>query len=425
MSLLIIMLILFLFEIPIGFCMIASAFIVSYFSGNINLFQSIVTRIAYTPNSFVLIAVPLFMLAAAIMNDTGITERIFGFALSLIGHIKGGLALANVLASMIFAGMSGSGVADASGLGQIEIKVMNAQGYDRAFSAAVTATSACLGPIIPPSIAMVIFGAITNISTGRLLVGGALPGIMIGFGLMIVAYIISRHRNYPSGPKPSVQNIIKEFKRTFFALLTPIILIGGIISGKFTPTEAASMAVFYAFILACFIEKKVSFKKMYNICINTAIDCSAIIFIVACASGFGVVVLHSEIFETILRVLMRLAYTPFNGLIIMFLITLVAGHFMEDLSLMMILAPLFAPFALEIGIDMVQFGVVMVLGLMLGMATPPVGGTMFISCYIAKVSIWDYTKEVYPFVFIMILVILIVIAFPNICTFLPNLVFGK
>lgn len=425
MSMLAYLLTFFVFELPIGYSMMSAAVVFTFIIGDFAVLQSIFTRIIYAPNSFSLIAIPLFMLAAELMNSSTITERIFNLALAFVGHIKGGLAIANVGASMLFGGMSGSGVADASGLGQIEIKAMKAQGYTSSFSAAVTSASACLGPIIPPSIAMVVFGGITGISTGRLLLGGATPGILMGILMSIVVYIIAIIHNHPSEQRISLNILGQRIKVAILPLFTPAILIGGILFGFFTPTEAAGIAVLYAMVLTIFIEKELTFAEIYKLFIKAALDCSAILFIVSCAAGFGLAVIRLGIADKIFNAVVSYVSNPTNALFLMSAAIYIGGCFMEDLSLMLILGPVFAPVANSMGINMVHFGVVMVLSLCLGMATPPVGTTMYISCYIADTTMWEYTKDVWPLILSMILAISLVILFPQLCLFLPNIVFGK
>lgn len=379
-------------------------------------------RIAYGVNSFPLLAVPFFMLAGELMNQAKITDRIFDLAKCLVGHFMGGLGHVNILASMIFAGMTGSGLADASGLGKVEIKSMLDAGYDPGFSASVTAASAVIGPIIPPSIPMVLAAVLTDTSTGKLLIGGFLPGVTMGLGLMAVVYILARKRKYPKSPRATYKETWHSFKRAFLALWTPVIIVGGILSGIFTPTEAAAIAVVYALVLGCFVYKELKIRDLWQIFINTGISCSLILFILCAASVMTVIITRWGLANQFLQFFLEITKNPQVIFLCVLLVFLLLGCVLIDLAIMVMLAPLIAPIMIGLGVDPVHFGVVMVVTLMMAMITPPVGSIMYVTCLYSGISIPKYIKEMIPFYLVLSVVIIVLMLFPKIVLILPNLV---
>ena len=376
-------------------------------------------------NNFPLLAVPFFILAANVMNKGSVTPRIFGFANSLVGHLRGGLGHVNVLASMIFAGMSGSGLADTSGLGKVEIKAMKDDGYDSAFSAAVTASSAIIGPIIPPSICMVVGAVVTNTSVGRMLVGGVIPGFLMGTGLMLVVSFLSLKRGYPRMERESLKGIWSKFIGTGPALFTPVILVGGIISGMFTPTEAAAIACIYAMILALAFYRAFGFKRLFRIFINVGTATGALLFVMSAAAALGTLAARAQVPQNLMNLVTSITTNPTLTMFIIVGVLILLGMIMEDLSLLVIMGPLLLPVVLKLGIDPVHFGVVMVLTLQLAMITPPVGMGFYITCHLAEVDALTYSKEIIWFVMILIGVVTLMCLVPQVVTVLPNLVFGK
>jgi len=419
------MFILFFLGAPMAFGILTSNIFYLLFSGKTMELTSVTSRIINSSDSYVLLAVPFFMLAAELMNESKITDRIFGFAKALVGHIPGGLGHVNIAASMIFAGMSGSGLADTSGLGKVEIKAMKEDGYDGAFSAAVTASSAIIGPIIPPSICMVIGAVVTSTSVGRMLVGGIIPGAFMGIGLMLVVYLLAKKRNYPKLERESFKGIYQKFMSTLPALLTPVILVGGIVFGIFTPTEAAAIACIYALILSVFFYRAFGFRRLFRIMINVGTGTGALLFVLSAASSMGLLAIRAQVPQRIIGLLMGVTSSPTLTLFIIVAVLILLGMIMEDLSLLVIMGPLLMPLILKMGIDPVQFGVVMVLTLQLAMITPPVGMGFYITCHFAEVDIVTYAKEIVYFVIILIVVVIIMILLPQIVTYLPNVIFGK
>ena len=419
------MFIFFFFGMPIAFGILSSTIYYLLFSGESRELLAFSTRVISASDSYVLLAVPFFMLAAELMNEAKITDRIFSFARSLVGHIPGGLGHVNIVASMIFAGMSGSGLADTAGLGKVEIKAMKEGGYDPAFSAAVTASSAIIGPIIPPSICMVVGAVVTNTSVGRMLVGGIIPGIMMGIGLMLVVYFLSKKRGYPKASRATMKEIWRELTATGPALLTPLILVGGILSGVFTPTEAAAVACLYAMLLAMVFYKAFGLKRLFRIFINVGTATGALLFVMSAAAALGTLASRAQVPQNLMKLVMSITSSPTVTIFIIVGVLILLGMIMEDLSLLVIMGPLLLPVVLKLGINPVHFGVIMVLTLQLAMITPPVGMGFYITCHLAQVDAVSYAKEIIWFVMILIIVVILMCLIPSLVTFLPDLFFGK
>ena len=415
----------FFFGMPIGFGILSSTVYYLLFTGQSRELLAFSTRVISASDSYVLLAVPFFMLAAELMNEAKITDRIFSFAKSLVGHIPGGLGHVNIMASIIFAGMSGSGLADTSGLGKVEIKAMKDEGYDPAFSAAVTASSAIIGPIIPPSICMVVGAVVTNTSVGRMLVGGIIPGFMMGAGLMLLVYFLSKKRGYPKAQRATMKEIWKQLTGTGPALLTPLILVGGILSGVFTPTEAAAVACIYAMILAMVFYRAFGLKRLFRIFINVGTATGALLFVMSAAAALGTLASRAQVPQNLMKLVMSITSSPTVTMFIIVGVLILLGMIMEDLSLLVIMGPLLLPVVLKLGINPVHFGVVMVLTLQLAMITPPVGMGFYITCHLADVDALTYSKEIIWFVMILIIVVILMVLIPSLVTFLPDLFFGK
>lgn len=419
------MFIFFFFGMPIAFGILSSSIYYLLFSGQPRELLAFSTQVISASDSYVLLAVPFFMLAAELMNEAKITDRIFSFAKSLVGHIPGGLGHVNIMASIIFAGMSGSGLADTSGLGKVEIKAMKDDGYDPAFSAAVTASSAIIGPIIPPSICMVVGAVVTNTSVGRMLVGGIIPGFMMGVGLMLVVYFLSIKRGYPKMQRATMKEIWEQLTGTGPALLTPLILVGGILSGVFTPTEAAAVACIYAMVLAMVFYRAFGLKRLFRIFINVGTATGALLFVMSAASALGTLASRAQVPQNLMNLVISITSSPTVTMFIIVGVLILLGMIMEDLSLLVIMGPLLLPVVLKLGINPVHFGVVMVLTLQLAMITPPVGMGFYITCHLADVDALTYAKEIIWFVMILIIVVTLMCLIPSLVTFLPDLFFGK
>lgn len=372
-------------------------------------------------NSFVLLCIPGFILAGNLMNAGGITDRIIGFADNLLGRVRGGLGLANVGASMGFAGISGTALADTASIGSILIPAMKKQGYGAGFSVAVTASSSTIGAIIPPSLPMIIVGTLASLSIGDLFLAGTIPGILLGLGLMIPTYIISVKRNYPKGEKKSMKEVWTSFTGAFWALFMTFIILWGILGGFFTPTEAAIVAVVYAFIIGIFVYKELPIRKIPEIMLSTMTSTAAIMLLVGFANLFGWIMVAEQIPQMVADFILGIST---NGVIVILLIIvllLFVGTFMETIAGLVILFPVLLPVAVEVGMDPIQFGVTMVLAMIIGVVTPPVGVCLFVASQIGNVSMGHATRELLPFLGVSIIVLLIVAFVPQVTLFLPSL----
>ncbi|WP_392454579.1 TRAP transporter large permease [Chryseomicrobium aureum] len=372
-------------------------------------------------NSFVLLCIPGFILAGNLMNAGGITDRIIGFADNLLGRVRGGLGLANVGASMGFAGISGTALADTASIGSILIPAMKKQGYGAGFSVAVTASSSTIGAIIPPSLPMIIVGTLASLSIGDLFLAGTIPGILLGLGLMIPTYIISVKRNYPKGEKKSFKEVWKSFTGAFWALFMTFIILWGILGGYFTPTEAAIVAVIYAFIIGIFVYKELPIKKIPEIMLSTMTSTAAIMLLVGFANLFGWIMVAERIPQMVADTILGISTNGVVVILLIIVLLLFVGTFMETIAGLVILFPVLLPVAMEVGMDPIQFGVTMVLAMIIGVVTPPVGVCLFVASQIGNVSMGTATRELLPFLAVSLIVLLLVAFVPQVTLFLPGL----
>jgi tripartite ATP-independent transporter DctM subunit len=372
-------------------------------------------------DSFPLLAIPFFIMAGSLMNSSGITARIFGFAMALVGWLRGGLGHVNVVASIIFAGMSGTAVADAAGLGMIEIKAMKDQGYDLDFSVGITGGSSTIGPIIPPSLPMVIYGVMANASIGQLFAAGFLPGLTMGLTLMVMVFWFARRRHYHRDVRFSVSNLWVSTKRAFLPLMTPVILVGGMVTGVFTPTEAAIAATAYALVLGVCVYRTLSLKRLIKISFETIETTAIILLIVAGASIFGYLITTSKITDHVADAVLAITTQPWAVLLLVNIFLLIVGCFMETIAAITILVPVLMPLVERIGVDPVHFGVIMVLNLMIGLLTPPVGMVLYVLARVANISLDRTTKACAPFLIPLIVTLAIVTYWPSMVMLLPNL----
>lgn len=374
---------------------------------------------------FVLLCVPGFILAGNLMNRGGITRRIVGFSNALVGHIRGGLGLANIVGSMIFAGISGTAVADSASLGAVLIPAMKDEGYEVDFSCAVTASSSTIGPIIPPSLPMIIAGTLTGLSVGRLFVAGAVPGILLGFGLMGVSYFISVKRGHPKGERAGFREIVRNFGSAFWALLMTFIILFGIIGGVFTPTEASIVAAAYALIVGLFVYKGLTLRDLPSILIESAITTASILVLVGLANLFAWILVSEGIPRLVADGLLSISDNRVVVLLLINILLLFVGMFMETISALLILFPVLLRVATDLGVDQIHFAMIVVLNLMIGLTTPPMGVCLFITSSIGRISLFQISKAILPFLGVSLVVLMLVTYVPQISLFLPNLLFNR
>ncbi|ANG63816.1 ABC transporter permease [Marinobacterium aestuarii] len=374
-------------------------------------------------DSFPLLSIPFFILAGSLMNSAGITNRIFDFAKALVGWMRGGLGHVNIGASVIFAGMSGAAVADAGGLGAIEIKAMRNAGYDAGFSVGVTAASSTIGPIIPPSLPMVIYGVMASASIGQLFAAGFVPGLLMAVALMLMVAWYAKKRNYPRDARFSIANIGSTFSRAFLSLMTPAIIVGGILFGIFTATEAAIAAVGYALILGTFVYRTLTWRKLVKVSMETIETTGIILMIIAGAAIFSWILTSNRITEDFAAWILGFTDSPAMILLMITLLLFVVGCFMETIAAITILVPVLLPIVTSLGIDPVHFGVVMVLNLMIGLLTPPVGLVLYVLSRVSNVPFETCAASTAPFIIPLFVVLMLVTFIPQISMWLPTLLY--
>jgi tripartite ATP-independent transporter DctM subunit len=372
-------------------------------------------------NSFVLLCIPGFILAGNLMNAGGITDRIINFTNNVVGHIRGGLGLANVGSSMGFAGISGTALADTASIGSVLIPAMKKQGYDADFSAAVTSSSSTIGPIIPPSLPLIIVGTLASVSIGDLFLAGALPGVILGISLMIAVYIISVKRNYPKGQKQKLSVIGRSFIDAFWALMMTVVILYGILGGYFTPTEASIVAVVYALIIGLFVYRDLKVKAIPAILLASMKSTASIMILVGLANLFGWILISEKIPQLVATTILTISDNKIIVILLIVLLLLFVGTFMETIAALVILFPVLLPVAISVGMDPVHFGVLMVLGLIIGLSTPPVGVCLFVASSIGKVPVSKTSIALIPFLCVSIFVLLLVAFIPELTLFLPSL----
>ena len=424
MILIVIFIVLLALGAPIFVAMLAASFAWILQTGNLSLFTMGAQRMYASVNSFTLLAIPLFIFAGLLMNMSGVSKRLFDYANTLVGHITGGLGHVNVVASMFFSGMSGSAVADAAGLGAIEMKAMKDAGFDDGFSGAVTAASSTIGPIIPPSIPMVLFGGLTSVSVGRLFLGGFIPGLVMGFSLMLIVYFVAKKRNYPVSPKATFKEHWRAFLDALPSLIMPVIILGGILSGMFTPTEAATVACLYALALGVFLYKEIDLRKLWILLRETMRNTAQVMAIIAAAGLFGWVMTYQGIPAAIIKSIIGFTDNKYVVLLIINIVLLMLGCFMEGNAILILTVPIMVPIAKEFGIDLVHLGVIMCLNTMIGTVTPPVGMCLYPVMTLGNLTMGQLVKEIIPFLIILIVALLLVTYISPLATFLPTLLMG-
>lgn len=408
--------------VPIGFSIGVTGLLGLYLMGNdIAMFTMAPLQFFSGLDMFTLMAMPFFILAGEIMNKTGITTRLVKFSNILVGHWRGGLAHANIMASIFFAGMTGAAVSDTAAIGTMLIPAMEEDGYDLDFSASVTAASSIIGPTIPPSNMMVIYGSLMNVSIAGLFAAGFLPGLVLGGLLMILSAIISIKRGYPRSKKTTFIEKLIGFKEAIIPLLMPIIILGGILSGIFTPTEAAAVAVAYALIIGFFVLKSLKLVDLPSMFINTARITGVVFLIIGTASIVSWVLAINQVPQAIADFLLSTTGDPKIVLLLIIILMLIVGMFMDIAAALIILGPILHPIAVSMGMSPIHFGIVMVLSLNIALMTPPVGACLFVVCSITKLKLGQISRAIIPFILVEIVALFIIAYVPIISTFIPSL----
>lgn len=386
--------------------------------------SAISQRMTFSLMNFLLLSIPFFILSAKLMNSAGITSRIFSFANSTVGSFPGGLAHANILASLIFSGMSGTAVSDAAGLGRIELKSMVDHGYDTEISVGVTAASSIIGPIFPPSVPMVVYSLVSGASVGQLFLGGVLPGILMTAVLMVLVTYIAKRRNFFCYDRSSLRKIVQEARKVFLPLMTPVILLSGIWGGFFTPTEAAVVAFTYASLLSYLVYRETGLKNLITVFVETGRETASIGFLISASAYYGFILSRSGVTNQIAATLMGISGSAIIAMLIVNLFLLLIGCFMEPTSAILIMGPILMPLIARYGIDPVHFGIIMVLNLMIGLLTPPFGVVLFIMQDMSGLSFGRVLRGAFIFITPLIVALGLIIVFPDIVLLLPRLLRG-
>ncbi len=374
-------------------------------------------------NTYLLLAIPLFMTVGLLMNRGGIAEKIFGFANSLVGWSSGGLGAVNVVASMLFGGISGSSAADAAGLAPIEMRAMTSQNYPVDYSAAISVASSTLAVVIPPSVLLVVYGVVAETSLSKVLVAGYLPGITIGLAMILYNFYVCRRHGYGKPEKFRVRDILVKGKSAFFSLLAPIVIMGGILGGIFTPTEAGGVGVLYVLIVTVFIERTISLRVLKKVLMEAARVAGSVVLIVASASLTTYILVSENVPILIMNTMLGISESPVVILLMINAIFLVSGMLMPPTPSLIMLIPILLPLAKTIGVDPIHFGIIACANLAIGVITPPVGPCLFILCGATGISLESLVKAVFPLIFVLIGVLLLITFFPPLSLFLPGLFF--
>lgn len=419
-TLVLLLIVLFLINIPLSVAIGVSSIAAIVLAGDIPLMM-VAQRMVNAVDSFPLLAVPLFMLAGALMDVGGISKRIVNFADALVGWLPGGLAAVAIVASMFFAGISGSAAADTAAVGALLIPSMVSKGYKDDFAAAVQASGGSIGVIIPPSIPMIIYGFITGTSITKLFAGGIFAGVLMGLSLIVVAVLVSKKNGYGSDMPFAFRNISRTFKEAFWSLGAPAIILGGILGGVFTATEAAAVAVIYGFIIGKFVYKELPTKRIPKLLIDSAILASVILFIIAAASIFGWIITMENVPTLVGNFLVSITDNRVILILLINFVLLLAGTFVETTVSLILLVPIIMPITMQLGIDPIQIGVMIVVNLAIGMLTPPLGICLIVSSGISGNSIGQVSRAILPFLLVAIIDLLIIAFWPPVTMFLPSL----
>lgn len=422
--LLISMIILMLIGVRIAYALGISAliYIMVYTDISVMVISQLIT---VGSDSIIMVALPFFLLAGELMNAGGITHRLVRFAMALIGKVSGGLSFVVILTNMIMAAISGAAVASGAAVGSVMISSMEKEGYSKGYAGAVNAAAATIGPVIPPSIGFIIFASVSNASIGKLFVAGAIPGILLGVLMMILSFILSKKRNYPKGQARNKEELSQSFKSAFWSLMMPVIIIGGIMSGIVTATEAGVLAVMYGLFISLFVYKSISLGDLPSILARSARQTARIMVIIACASAFGWIISREVDPEFFTQTFFLFAEQKWVFMFVIIIIILLLGMVMEGGSIMIILTPLLLPILQQFNIDLVHFGVTFQLAIMVGLLTPPIGILLFVISGAGDVPVNEILKEIWPFYIVLLIVLFLCAFIPEIPLFLVNILDNK
>ena len=408
------------FRFPIAFSLGLSCLVYFFFKGTplvvlpLKMYAGI--------DVFVLLSIPGFIIAGNLMNQGGLTDKIINFCNYLLGHVRGGLSYVNITASMLFAGISGTAISDTASLGAVMIPAMKKEGYEVDFSCAITAASSTVGPIIPPSLPMIIAATLSGLSVGKLFLAGAIPGLLLGLGLMLVVYFVAKKKNYPKHEKSSLMQILKSFIDAFWALMMTMIILFGIIGGVFTPTEASVVALLYALFIGIFVYKKLNLKNISVVILDSMKTTASLMVLVGFANLFGFILITEQIPQRISDQILLWTTNKYAVLLLINLLLIIVGTFMETIAALLILFPILLKVAIAVDIEPMHFTVIAVLNLIIGLTTPPVGVCLFVASSIGKTSIGKVSRAGLPFLAVSLFVLVLVSLFPELSLFLPKLI---
>ncbi|MDD2351606.1 MAG: TRAP transporter large permease [Synergistaceae bacterium] len=409
-------------SVPISFVLILSTIAYILAMGGDVSWLLVPSRVVRGMDSFLLMCLPFFVLAGNLMNNGGITERLIKLAQAFVGHIRGGLAMVDVMVCAFFGAVSGSAVAATSAVGSVMIPSLKKEGYPADFSAGLTAVASTMAPVIPPSLAFVLYGAVSRVPIGDLFVAGILPGILMAIALMSVVYVYAKRDNYPRLPRTSWKGRLKAIKESILCLILPVFILGGITSGIFTPTEAAAMAALYAFVLSMFIYKTIAWRQLPKILLESAIDSGSVMLLVGTCYAFGWVLTNERVALRLTEALLAMNVSLWLKLLMINLALLVVGMFMDSAPAIMLVGPILAPALAKMGVDPIVAGMIVCINLTIGLATPPVGVCLFSATNISKVPFEKVSKAALPFLGTMILVLMLVTYVPWVSLVLVNLI---
>lgn len=405
--------------IPVGFTLLIAG-LLYFILGDWNLIYASGEQLISGIDNFTLLAIPFFILTGSLMNSSGITDRIFRFAMSLVGHVPGGVGHVNITASLMFSGMSGSSLADAGGLGQLEIRTMRKAGYHDDFNGGLTAASSILSGIIPPSLNMIIYASLANVSVASMFIAGLVPGILVAISLFVTTFIIAKKRNYQVFDRANLKVIGQNFLSSFWALLTPVIIIAGIFSGYFTPTEAAVVSTVYALLLGFFVYRELTFKIVYDNIVSSLKLTGVVVLMLAAIEFFGQFIAREQVAIKIAEGFLSITENPILLLLLISLLLIVLGTFVEALALLVLVVPILIPVATSVGVDPVFFGAFVILNLMIGILTPPMGMALFVVSRVGDIPMSTMYRGVVPFLIPLVIVMILLIFFPWLSTFLVD-----